>query len=51
MSRFNINTAGFVIVGMFLATWLAALLIWRYARIEERWTQPRIRPARRHLHD
>ena len=36
MSRFNINTAGFVIVGLFLATWLAALLIWRYARIEEK---------------
>jgi high-affinity nickel-transport protein len=35
MSRFNINTAGFVIVGLFLATWLAALLIWRYAGIEE----------------
>jgi high-affinity nickel-transport protein len=37
MSRFNINTAGFVIVGLFLAAWLAALLIWRYARIEEKW--------------
>ena len=37
VSRFNINTAGFVIVGLFLATWLAALLIWRYARIEEKW--------------
>jgi high-affinity nickel-transport protein len=37
ISRFNINTAGFVIVGLFLATWLAALLIWRYARIEEKW--------------
>ncbi len=37
ISRFNINTAGFVIVGMFLATWLAALLIWRYARIEQKW--------------
>jgi high-affinity nickel-transport protein len=39
ISRFNINTAGFVIVGLFLATWLAALLIWRYARIEEKWSQ------------
>jgi nickel/cobalt transporter (NiCoT) family protein len=38
VSRFNINTAGFVIVGLFLATWLAAVLIWRYARIEERWS-------------
>jgi nickel/cobalt transporter (NiCoT) family protein len=37
VSRFNINTAGFVIVGLFLATWLAAMLIWRYARIEEKW--------------
>jgi high-affinity nickel-transport protein len=26
-----------VIVGLFLATWLAALLIWRYARIEQKW--------------
>jgi nickel/cobalt transporter (NiCoT) family protein len=37
VSRFNINTAGFVIVGLFLATWLAAVLIWRCARIEEKW--------------
>jgi high-affinity nickel-transport protein len=38
VSRFNINTAGFVIVGMFVATWLAAMLIWRFARIEEKWS-------------
>jgi nickel/cobalt transporter (NiCoT) family protein len=38
MYNFNINTAGFVIVGMFVATWLAALLIWRFGRIEERWS-------------
>jgi high-affinity nickel-transport protein len=39
MYRFNINvnTAGFVIVGLLLATWLAALLIWRFAHIEEKW--------------
>ena len=49
ISRFNINTAGFVIVGLFLATWLAALLIWRYARIEEKWNPPPspARPAAR----
>jgi nickel/cobalt transporter (NiCoT) family protein len=40
MSRFNINTAGLVIVGLFLAGWLATLLIWRYARIEEKWNSP-----------
>ena len=37
VAGFNLNTAGFVIVGMFLVTWLAALLIWRYGHIEEKW--------------
>jgi nickel/cobalt transporter (NiCoT) family protein len=37
MDHFNINTAGFVIAGMFIATWLAAVLIWRFGRIEEKW--------------
>src|SRR5580693_7133831 len=43
ISRFNINSAGFVIVAMFIATWLAALLVWRFAHIEEKWraTAPR----------
>jgi nickel/cobalt transporter (NiCoT) family protein len=38
MANFNINTAGFVIVGMFVATWAAALGIWKYAHVEERWS-------------
>jgi nickel/cobalt transporter (NiCoT) family protein len=38
MFNFDINKAGFVIVGMFIVTWAAAILIWKYARIEERWT-------------
>jgi high-affinity nickel-transport protein len=37
VSGFNINTAGFVIVGMFLLAWLAALGIWRFGNIEEKW--------------
>jgi nickel/cobalt transporter (NiCoT) family protein len=37
MYGFDINKAGFVIVGMFLVTWVAALLIWRYGHIEEKW--------------
>ncbi len=36
--NFNINTAGFIIVGMFIVTWVIALAIWRFARIEQRWT-------------
>ena len=35
---FNINTAGFVIVGLFVATWVVALLYWRLARVEEKWS-------------
>jgi high-affinity nickel-transport protein len=34
---FNINTAGFIIVGMFIATWVIALAIWRLAHIEAKW--------------
>jgi nickel/cobalt transporter (NiCoT) family protein len=37
MTNFNINDAGFVIVGMFIVTWLTALLVWRFGRIEEKW--------------
>ena len=37
IGRLNLNAVGFVIVGMFVATWAIALLIWRYARIEEKW--------------
>jgi high-affinity nickel-transport protein len=37
MSGFNINEAGFIIVGLFVVTWAAALVIWRFGRIEQRW--------------
>jgi nickel/cobalt transporter (NiCoT) family protein len=38
MYNFNINAAGFAIVGLFILTWAGAMLIWRYGRIEERWS-------------
>ncbi len=37
MANFDINKAGFVIVGIFVLTWAVALSIWRFGRIEERW--------------
>ena len=37
MRNFNLNVAGFVIVGLFVVTWAAAVLIWCYGRIEEKW--------------
>jgi high-affinity nickel-transport protein len=37
MANFNINSAGFILVGMFVVTWAVALAVWRYGHIEERW--------------
>jgi high-affinity nickel-transport protein len=37
MRDFNLNLAGFVIVGLFVVTWAVAVLVWRYGRIEEKW--------------
>jgi hypothetical protein len=45
LSSFNLNTAGFVIVAIFIVTWLAATLIWRYGQIEEKWTA-RLQPGK-----
>ena len=38
VSGLDLNVIGFLIVGMFVLTWLAALLVWRYGRIEDKWT-------------
>ena len=39
VSNFDINQAGFIIVGLFVATWVIALLVWRFAQIEQRWSR------------
>ncbi|HEY4279761.1 MAG TPA: HoxN/HupN/NixA family nickel/cobalt transporter [Conexibacter sp.] len=36
----DINTIGFIIVGLFVLTWAIALAVWRLGRIEERWSAP-----------
>src|SRR5262249_3759750 len=33
----DINALGFAIVGMFVVTWVIAVCVWRYARVEEKW--------------
>jgi high-affinity nickel-transport protein len=38
MSAFDINKAGFFIVGLFVLTWLVAMAVWRFGRVEEKWT-------------
>ncbi len=38
LEQINVNVLGFVIVAMFIATWAIALSVWRFGRIEERWS-------------
>jgi high-affinity nickel-transport protein len=37
MGDFNINKAGFVIVGVFVVTWAVALAVWHFGKIEQKW--------------
>lgn len=36
----DLEYVGFTIVGLFILTWLIALAVWRFGRIEERWSPP-----------
>lgn len=33
----DLNNVGFIIVGVFVLTWVLALIVWRVGRIEEKW--------------
>nr|GIF69294.1 hypothetical protein Ais01nite_73290 [Asanoa ishikariensis] len=33
-----LDYAGYAIVGLFVVSWLVAIAIWRFARVEERWS-------------
>ncbi len=48
-SHFDINQAGFIIVGLFVVTWVVALGVWRFGRVEHRWAAAaaRARPPER----
>jgi high-affinity nickel-transport protein len=37
MGGFDINKAGFVIVGVFVLTWVVALGVWHFGKVEQRW--------------
>jgi nickel/cobalt transporter (NiCoT) family protein len=34
----DLNLAGYLVVGLFVVTWAGALAVWRFGRIEERWS-------------
>ena len=38
VSGLDLNLVGYVIVGLFVVTWVLALAIWRLGHIEERWS-------------
>ncbi len=37
MASFNLNTAGFMVVGLFVIVWAIALSVWRFGKVEARW--------------
>ncbi|MGK5694991.1 HoxN/HupN/NixA family nickel/cobalt transporter [Streptomyces sp. URMC 128] len=46
ISGLDLNVLGYVVVALFVATWVVALLVWRLGRIEEKWTGGLARPGR-----
>jgi nickel/cobalt transporter (NiCoT) family protein len=38
LQSIDLNVLGYIIVGMFVATWAIAVAVWHYGRIEERWS-------------
>ncbi len=38
IGHLDLNQVGYVIVGLFVVTWVVALVVWRFARIEEKWS-------------
>jgi high-affinity nickel-transport protein len=47
IANLNLGTLGFLIVGVFLLVWAAALAYWRLAHLEDRWA-PHTAPPRAH---
>jgi high-affinity nickel-transport protein len=48
ISGLDLNIVGYVIVGLFFATWMIAMAVWKFAGIEEKWSaglRPADRPA------
>ncbi|MEX3768831.1 HoxN/HupN/NixA family nickel/cobalt transporter, partial [Mycolicibacterium fortuitum] len=37
-ANINLDYAGYVIVGLFVVAWILALSVWRFGRIEQRWS-------------
>jgi high-affinity nickel-transport protein len=38
LAGMDLNLVGYLVVGLFVLTWAVAIAVWRFGRIEERWT-------------
>ncbi len=38
IAHVNLDFVGYAIVGLFVVTWVIAVMVWRYGRIEEKWS-------------
>ena len=45
LAELDLNQLGFAIVAVFVATWLISVAIWKFGRVEERWTPATQRSA------
>ncbi|HEX4108963.1 MAG TPA: HoxN/HupN/NixA family nickel/cobalt transporter [Solirubrobacteraceae bacterium] len=46
LASFDLNTAGFIVVGLFVVVWAVALAVWRFGHIEARWEAAAARSRR-----
>ncbi|WP_245936743.1 HoxN/HupN/NixA family nickel/cobalt transporter, partial [Streptomyces cahuitamycinicus] len=46
VSGLDLNILGYVVVALFFATWVVALVVWRVGRIEEKWSGELAPPQR-----
>jgi high-affinity nickel-transport protein len=47
LDRLDFSTLGFAIVGLFVVMWAASVAIWKFRRIEERWSAMMVEEPRR----
>ena len=45
LGGFDLNTAGYLVAGVFVAIWALAMIVWRVAGLEERWQPARAEDA------
>jgi high-affinity nickel-transport protein len=45
MAKLDLNTAGFIVVGLFAVVWAVALAVWRFGNVEARWEASAQHPA------